>query len=186
MTCRRYLTVVVVLAVAGWVPGSARAQSATLSYSDWSLHRAIANIEFDRPHAVRFASRGGGRVEGYGISVLGDSLSVDTDQGSRKLAIVDIDSLWVQRGTAALTVGILVALPCAVFGALVGSFLATDPDSGGRPGHGFLGGLIGFVIGGAPCGLVGAALGSLIRPWRLEFARTAQVAIFNDVLQEVS
>jgi hypothetical protein len=178
--------VAVVLAVAGAMPSVARAQSATLSYSDWSLHRAIARIELDRPHAVRFASRGAGRVEGYGIRVLGDSLSVDTDQGSRKLAMVDIDSLWVQRGTAALTLGIIAALPCAVFGALAGSFLATDPDSNGRPGRGFLGGLIGFVLAGAPCGLLGAGLGSLIRPWRLEFARTAQVAIFRDVLQEVS
>ena len=186
MTCRRSLMVVVVLAVAGLVPSSARAQSATVSHPDSSLQRVIASIELDSPHSVRLASRGTGRVEGDGIRVFGDSVSVDTDQGARTLAMVDVDSLWVQRGTAALTVGILAAVPCAVFGALVGTFIATDPDSNGRPGRGPLGALIGIVVGGVPCGLLGAGLGSLIRPWRLEFAHTAQAAIFKDVLQEAS
>ena len=186
MTCRRSLMVVVVLAVAGLVPGSARAQSATVSHPDSSLQRVIASIELDSPHSVRLVSRGTRRVEGDGIRVFGDSVSVDTDRGARTLAMVDVDSLWVQRGTAALTVGILAAVPCAVFGALVGAFLATDPDSNGRPGRGPLGALIGIVVGGVPCGLLGAGLGSLIRPWRLEFAHTAQAAIFKDVMQDAS
>jgi hypothetical protein len=88
--------------------------------------------------------------------------------------MVDVDSLWVQRGTAARTVGILTAVPCAVFGALVGEFIATDPDSNGSPGRGPLGALIGAVLFGAPCGGLGAVIGSFFPRWRLEYARIAQ------------
>jgi hypothetical protein len=162
--------------VAASAPIYGRAWSATDSPSDSSLQRVIFGIALE-PHSVRLASRGTGRVEGYGIHVVGDSVWVDTDKGARTFAMVDVDSLWVQRGTAALTVGILAAAPCAVFGALVGEFIATDPDSNGRPGRGPLGALIGAVLFGAPCGGLGAAIGSFFPRWRLEYARTAQAII---------
>ena len=171
---------VVVLAFAGPIASSARAQSAA-SQSDSSLQRVVFRIALE-PHDVRLASHGTGRVQGYGLHVVGDSVWVDTDRGAHTIAMVDIDSLWVQHGTAALTVGIIAAVPCAVFGALVGEFIATDPDSNGRPGRGPLGALIGAVLGGAPCGGLGAVIGSFFRRWRLEYARTAQPTIGPDSL----
>ena len=160
--------------VATPVPSYGRAQSASASPSDSSVQRVIFRIALE-PHTVRLVSRGTGRVEGYGIRVLGDSVSVDTNQGAHTIAIVDVDSLWVQRGTAARTVAIVAAVPCAAFGALVGEFIATDPDSNGRPGRGPLGALIGAVLFGAPCGGVGATIGSFFPRWRLEYARRVQL-----------
>ena len=40
------------------------------------------------------------------------------------VALADIDSLWVQRGSAALLLGIVIGAPCTLFGALVGEFIA--------------------------------------------------------------
>jgi hypothetical protein len=173
ITCIRSPLVIVVLGFAGCAPSYARARGVTTSPSDSSIQRVIARIALE-PHNVRLSSHGTGRVEGYGIHVVGDSVWVDTNRGARTFAMVDVDSLWVQRGTAALTVGILAAVPCAVFGALVGEFIATDPDSNGRPGRGPLGALIGAVLFGAPCGGLGAMIGSFFPRWRLEYARTAQ------------
>ena len=172
---------VVVLAFACSVPSSARAQSDTISQTDSSLQRVVFRIALE-PHDVRLASHGIGRVEGYGLHVVGDSVWVDTDTGARTIAMVDIDSLWVQRGTAARTVGIIAAVPCAVFGAMVGEFIATDPDSNGRPGRGPIGAVIGAVLFGAPCGGLGAVIGSFFRRWRLAYARTAQPTTGPDSL----
>jgi hypothetical protein len=168
------LPVVVVLALAGSMPSYARAQSDTAPQSDSSLQHVITRIGLDGPNTVRLVSRGTERFEGEGIRLLGDSVWVDTETGLRTIAVADVDSLWAQHGTAARTVGLIAAVPCAVFGAMVGEFIATDPDGNGRPGRGPIGALIGAVIGGAPCGLLGAVLGSFFRRWRLEYARTAQ------------
>jgi hypothetical protein len=156
--------------VATPVPTYARAQSASASPSDSTLQGVIFRTALE-PHDVRLARRGTGRIEGYRIRIVGDSVWMDTGKGARTIAIADVDSLWVQRGTAARTVGIIAAVPCALFGAMVGEFIATDPDSNGSPGRGPYGALIGAVLFGAPCGGLGAGVGSLIRRWRLEYAR---------------
>lgn len=169
------LPAVVVLVFAGCVPSYRRAQSVSASAPDSSLQRVVSRIALE-PNTVRLARRGTGRAEGYGLRVFGDSVSLHSDGRVRTIAVVDVDSLWVQRGTAALTVGILAAIPCAVFGALIGEFIATDPDSNGRPGRGPYGALIGAVLFGAPCGGLGAAIGSLFHRWRLEYARNSPLA----------
>lgn len=178
----RFLRVVVVLAFASSIPSYARAQSDTASQSDSSLQHVIARIGQDGQKTVRMVSRGTERFEGERIRLLGDSVWVDTETGLRTIGVVDVDSLWVQHGTAARMVGIIAAVPCAVFGAMVGEFLATDPDSNGRPGRGPIGALIGAALFGAPCGGLGAIIGSFFRRWRLDYARTAQPTTGGDSL----
>ena len=172
---------IVVLAFACSVPSFARAQGDTLQ-SDSTLQGAITRIGLEGPHTVRLVSRSTELFEGERIRLLGDSVWIDTETGLRTIALVDVDSLWVQHGTAARMVGIIAAVPCAVFGAMVGGFIATDPDSNGSPGGGAIGALIGAVIGGAPCGGLGAILGSFFRRWQLEYARSAQPTIGADSL----
>lgn len=139
------------------------------------LRSVVARISYDNRGSVRLASRETGRLEGYRVDLRGDSVLLDTDAGMRAIATANVDSVWVQRGSAARIVGIVAALPCALYGALVGESLASDPDSGGKPSHGALGALIGGVIAGAGCGAGGAAVGSLIRRWQLEYARPIAV-----------
>lgn len=178
----RYLLAIVVPAFAGSTPSYARAQSVTAAPSDSSLERIIVRIGIDGPNTVRLVSRGTERLEGERIRLLGDSVWVDTDTGLRTIATADVDSLWVQHGTAARMVAIIAAVPCALYGALVGEFIATDPDSNGRPGRGPIGAVIGAVIGGAPCAGLGAIIGSFFRRWRLEYARSAQPVTAGDSL----
>jgi hypothetical protein len=142
---------------------------------DSDLRSVVARISWDHGGSVRLASRETGRLEGHRVDLRGDSVLLDTDAGVRAIATMKIDSVWAQRGSAARALGIVAAVPCALYGALVGSFLASDPDSGGKPSHGALGGLIGGVIAGSVCGAAGAVVGSLIRRWQLEYARPTTV-----------
>jgi hypothetical protein len=87
------------------------------------------------------------------------------------VAVVDVDSMWVQSGTAAPIVGLILGVPCALFGGLVGSFIGGDADSRGSPRRATVGLIIGMAGGGAVCGSAGAFMGSWFRRWRLEYAR---------------
>ncbi len=144
------------------------AQSA--STADSSLQVLIARISGGFPLAVRLSSRATGRVQGNRLQLNGDSVVVVGERGPRALALTEVDSLWVKRN-ASLILGIVAAVPCAVYGGLVGAFLATDPDSNGRAGRGPVGALTGGAVGGFACGLLGVGIGSLFKRWRLEYAR---------------
>src|SRR3954464_11383097 len=152
-------------------PDLARAQDDLFSRADSSVRRAIERVAVERPHSVRLAGSGNGRVEGPIVRAAGDSGSVATHGGTRTIAMVDVDTVWVRRGSLATTLGVVAAVPCAIFGALVGEAIGSDPDSNGGPGQGGRGALIGASLLGIPCGLLGAGVGYLIRPWRLEYAR---------------
>ena len=145
------------------------------AHGESDLRSVVARISWAHGGSVRLASRETGRLEGHRVDLRGDSVLLDTDAGVRAIATVTIDSVWAQRGSAARTLGIVAAVPCALYGALVGSFFASDPDSGGKPSHAALGGLIGGLIAGSVCGAVGAGVGSLIRGWQLEYARPVDV-----------
>jgi hypothetical protein len=166
----------VVLVLGASLPSRDRAQIAPGPDADSSLRNAIARIGADNPRSVRLASRESGRVEGRRVYVLGDSVLLGTEFGVRSIAVANVDSVWVQEGTAALLVGIIVGVPCALFGAMVGEFIGGDPDSNGSPGRAIGGLFIGFLGGAFVCGSVGAGIGSLIRRWRLEYARPAEAA----------
>lgn len=145
------------------------------THQESDLRGVIARISYDNGRSMRLASRETGRLEGYRVDLRADSVLLDTDAGVRAIATANVDSVWTQRGSAAHIVGIVAAVPCALYGALVGGFLASDPDSGGKPSHGALGALIGGLIAGAGCGAGGAAIGSLVRRWHLEYARPITV-----------
>jgi MFS family permease len=85
--------------------------------------------------------------------------------------MAEVDSLWVQ-GTAAVLVGMVAALPCAIFGGMVGDFIGGDPDGNGTPRRALVYSLIGLAVGGAMCGTAGTIFGSFIPRWRLEYARS--------------
>ena len=159
-----------VLLLTALSPMASRAQGVSGSASaDSGLGTAVARVNADQPRAVRLSSRVTGRVEGDRISLVGDSVFLHTGSEVHAMALSDVDSMWIQRGSAAPILGLIAAVPCAVFGGLVGSFIGGDPDSNGSPRRatGLL--LIGMLGGGALCGSVGAGIGSLIRRWQLEY-----------------
>ena len=162
---------ILVLFFADAVPTPARAQIAAGRREFPSVHRVLTRIGDDSPRTVRLAGRTIGRVDGNRMRLRGDSLVLSTANGSRVVALAEVDSLWVQR-SAARPLAIIAAVPCALYGALLGEFLATDPDSNGRPGRGTAGALRGGAVGGIICGSLGAGIGSLIKRWRLEYVRT--------------
>lgn len=145
------------------------------THRESDLRSVIARIGDDNGGSVRLASRETGRLEGRSVDLRGDSVLLDNDAGVRAIATANVDSVWSRRGTAAGILGIVAAVPCALYGALVGGFIASDPDSGGKPSHGALGALIGALIAGAGCGAGGAAIGSLIPRWQLEYTRPIAV-----------
>jgi hypothetical protein len=153
-------------------PQEAWAQTAAPP-GDSDLRDVIAIIAAQRPRAVRASSEAMGRIEGDGLALHRDSVILTTASGFRAIAIKDVDSVWTQRGTAAQLVGIIAALPCAIYGGLVGSFIGGDPDSNGSPGRQAGLTIAGFAGGAVICGSIGAAVGSTIRRWQLEFARAA-------------
>jgi hypothetical protein len=112
-----------------------------------------------------------GRLQGNAVSLVGDSIFIGTESGPRAVAMGDVDSVWIHRGTAASLFGLIAGLPCALFGGAVGGFIGSDPD--GKPGStkSALFPIIGILAGGAVCGFAGAVIGSLIERWPLEYAR---------------
>jgi hypothetical protein len=168
------LLTALVLLVVDSVPTRALAQSMAVRRADTTLYIAIARLD-DTRRPVRVITRGLERVEGRGISIRDDSVLVVSDNGVRSIPAPDVDAIYVRRGTAALTGGLLAAIPCALFGGLLGAAIATDPDSNGRPGRGAGGALLGAALLGAPCGVLGAGIGSLIKHWQLEYVRPPNV-----------
>jgi hypothetical protein len=138
---------------------------------DSTLRNTIAHLGADNRQRIRVTTRSTGRLEGNRVSILDDSMFVTTESGTRGIAVADVDSVWLYRGTAAPVLGLIAALPCAVFGAAVGGFVGGDADSQGSSGKAALFSIIGLLAGGAVCGSVGAGVGSLIERWRLEYVR---------------
>ena len=172
MSCTQAMMALLVLVVAESVPSRCPAQNPPVRLADSSLLNSLTRISADSSRSVRLASRETGRLDGRRISLVGDSVLLDTYSGMRAIAVVDVDSVWVQRGTAAVLVGIIAGFPCAVFGAMIGSFIGGDPDSKGSPGREAVLTIVGFLGGGLVCGTVGAGVGSLIRRWELEYPRS--------------
>jgi hypothetical protein len=159
------------------LPSSGRAQSPPAPPGDSSLRSSLARIGADNPRVVRLTSRESGRLEGLRVSVLGDSVLRNTDSGLRTIALSNVDSVWLQHGTAAPILAFIAGVPCAVFGGLVGAFIGNDPDGNGSSGRATVLLLAGMVGGGFVRGSVGAGIGSLIRRWRLEYVRPAEPAV---------
>jgi hypothetical protein len=168
--CTKTVMALVVLVLSESLPTRIWAQSPPALGADSSLRNSVSRISADSQRSVRVASREAGRVEGSHVSLHGDSVLLNTDSGVRAISLVNVDSLWVQHGTAAPILGIIAGVPCAVFGGLVGS-LAGGPDSSGGSGRAAAGIIIGMLGGGFVCGSIGAGIGSLFRRWRLEYAR---------------
>jgi len=139
--------------------------------TDSDLQELLTSIGEHPQRIVRLTTQSSGRVEGNNVDLRGDSVLVATEQGPRAFHMTEVDSLWVQ-GTAAVLVGMVAALPCAIFGSMVGDFIGGDPDGNGTPGRALAYSLIGLAVGGVVCGSAGAILGSLIPRWRLEYARS--------------
>ena len=154
----------------GSLPSRALAQSAQ---PDSTLRSTISHIAADTAQKIRVTSLATGRLEGNRVSLVDDSIFVTTESGTRAIAASNVDSVWLYRGTAAPILGVIAALPCALFGAAVGGFVGGDPDSQGSSGKAALFSIIGLLAGGAVCGSVGAGVGSLIERWRLEYVRAS-------------
>jgi hypothetical protein len=165
------LMTLLVLVLGTSLPNRARAQDTPGPYADTGLRNSVTRIGRDSNRMVRLAARGTGRLQGDHVALRGDSVFVSTYSDVFTVAAVDVDSMWVQHGTAAPIVGLILGVPCALYGGLVGAFIGGDPDSQGSQRRATLGLLIGMAGGGAVCGSVGALMGSFIRRWRLEYAR---------------
>ncbi len=140
------------------------------------LQRLLVGIGVSGERHVRIAIRGKGRLEASALSQRGDSVFLAKGDVRHAIGITDVDSVWAQKGSAALLLGAIAATPCVIFGMMVGNFLANDPDGNQGGMTGPVGALIGGVIGGAPCGLLGGAVGSFFRRWRLEYPRPLEQA----------
>ena len=69
----------------------------------------------------------GVRILATNTKILGDSLVTNfRGRENRVFALADIDTLWVRKGSRALLGAAITAVPAAIYGALLGSFLATD------------------------------------------------------------
>lgn len=163
------------LALAGCLPSRTPVSAPSAAHADSGLSNLVARISADSPRLVRLSSRETGRLEGDRVSLMGDSVVLNTGAGMRAIAIVKVDSVWIQT-TAARIVGIIAAVPCALFGAWVGGFIGGDPDGNPSPQREILFPIIGMLGGGAVCGAVGAGVGSLIPLWRLEYPRPSEDA----------
>jgi hypothetical protein len=152
------------------------AQSPAESRADSNVRNSISRNNVDNTRPIRLASRKTGRVESHGVALLGDSVLLNTDSGVLAIALANVDSVWVPRGSAALLVGLIAGLPCALFGGIVGNSIGGDPDGPGSPGRATVLTILGFLGGGLVCGSGGAIIGSLIRYWHLEYARPANAA----------
>jgi hypothetical protein len=100
VSCTQTLMALLVLVLGASLPSRGRAQSAPAPHADTSLRNSVARISADIRQTVRFTSRETGRLEGNQVSLLGDSVFLSTDSGVRAIAVVNVDSMWVQRGTA--------------------------------------------------------------------------------------
>jgi hypothetical protein len=155
-------------------PSSGPAQSAGLGRTDSVLVNILAHMLPIEWRSVRIASRATGRVQGSRLYLRGDTvIVVSEEQSERAIAVADVDSVWVQRGTLALTLGLVTGVPCALYVGLVAATFASDPDSNGGPAREATAAVLGGALGGVVCGAIGSGIGSLIRRWRLEFARSA-------------
>jgi hypothetical protein len=172
LACTLSGTAVLVLFLVGSLSSRAKAQSEATGPTDSTLRSTFARIAADDRQTIRVTSSETGRLEGNSVSLLNDSVFVSTKSGLRAIAVANVDSVWIYRGTAAPILGLVAAVPCALYGAAVGGFIAGDPDGGRHSAaQGILFPIIGLVAGGAVCGLVGAGVGSLIERWRLEYVR---------------
>lgn len=142
------------------------AQSAvnTTSQRDSPIHASISRLTPGEHLRVRI--RDGPRLEGMRVELIGDSGVLNPHRRNERYALMEIDSIWVRHGSFAVLVGTLTAIPCAVYGGLVGHFLVTDADSGARTA-GWKGAMVGAIAGAGVCGTPGAILGSFIHRWRL-------------------
>jgi hypothetical protein len=165
-----------VLLLGASLPNRARAQTPPPAYADTNLRNAVTRAGADRDRTVRLTSRAIGRVQGNRVSLLGDSVSVSDYSEVHMIAVVDVDSMWVQHGSAAPIVGLILGVPCALYGGLVGSFIGSDPDSNGSPRRATVLLIVGMAGGGLVCGSAGAFIGSWFRRWRLEYARPTEAA----------
>jgi hypothetical protein len=154
----------------------AQAQTPPPANADTNLRNSVTRISVDRNRTVRLSSRATGRVQGNRISLLGDSVSVSDCSEVHMIAVVDVDSMWVQHGSAAPIVGLILGVPCAVYGGLVGAFIGSDPDSNGSPRRATVLIILGTAGGGFVCGSAGAFIGSWFPRWRLEYARPTEAA----------
>lgn len=175
MFCKRNL-LVLVLAFGASLPNRARAQTPPAAYADTNLRNSVSRAGADRNRTVRLTSRATGRVQGNRVSLLGDSVSVSDYAEVHMIAVVDVDSMWVQHGSAAPIVGLILGVPCALFGGMVGSFIGSDPDSNGSPRRATVLLILGMAGGGFVCGSAGAFIGSWFPRWRLEYVRPTEAA----------
>jgi hypothetical protein len=168
--------VIFVLLIGTALPNRVRAQTPPPEYADTNLRNSVSRAGADRNRTVRLTSRATGRVQGNRVSLLGDSVSVSDYSEVHMIAVADVDSMWVQHGSAAPRVGLILGVPCALFGGLVGSFIGSDPDSNGSPRRATVLLILGMAGGGVVCGSAGAFIGSWFRRWRLEYARPMEAA----------
>ena len=164
----------VILVLAAMAPDCSPAQNPSGVFPDSSLSHLISRLGSDTQRSMRLSTHQAGRLEADSLFLLGDSVILYTVMGERAIAVTNVDSVWVQRGTAAPIIGIIAAVPCAVFGAMVGGFLGGDPDSNGSETKSVLYSIIGFAGGAIACGSLGAGVGSFFRRWQLEYPVSAE------------
>jgi hypothetical protein len=110
----------------------------------------------------------GERLIAWNASIVGDSISAAVHGKPSRIALSDIDTMWIQTGTRALPGAFLVGVPFAAAGAIFGvgaSCMEAPCQHSGEAGT-----TVGLVLG-ALGAAAGGILGSMITRWSLIFVR---------------
>jgi hypothetical protein len=125
---------------------------------------------------IRFVTHGGGRTVADDPQVVNDSMQVKVNGHLLAFPLAQIDTLWVSNGRNAGRGAMIVGIPFAVLGAIVGASFACgiDRTPSCNDAHNTYGGAALFAtILGAPAALVGALIGSAIVRWKQVYVRAA-------------
>lgn len=133
-----------------------------------SAQRLPQVIQGLRPEQdIRIRTVGRAMHVGRFVRARADTLFLDEERGSGRVAVVDVEALWV-RGTAAKTGamvgGVLGGVGTGLFFAWIVSALCETSDCDTLEA-----GVLGFGIGAAAGGLTGLVLGTFVDKWHRRY-----------------
>jgi hypothetical protein len=125
---------------------------------------------------IRFVMHGGKRTLGDDPRVQNDSVLVKINGRVLAFQLVQIDTLWVKTGRSAGRGAMIVGIPAALVGALLGTSFACGIEatpSCHNASNTFRGAALIAAILGAPAAVAGALIGSTIIRWKRIYVRPA-------------
>ena len=173
MTESRWSSMLVALSLVASAGAGAQTVGARTGSTD-SLVAAVRQVAVGA--RVRLVMQGGGRTLADGPRVEGDSLLAKIDGHTLAFPLAGVDTLWVRNGTSAGRGALILGIPAALVGAILGAnFVCEFSDRPCQPNAGttLQGGLIGAAFLGVPAAVAGGVLGWTIIRWRRVYVRAS-------------